>query len=143
MQAITDLTNPQPAFLQGHMVWLLRLEGLALMALSLLAYHRYSAWGLREFALLFLLPDIALLAYALGARAARLGAYAYNVTHTYFGPMLMLVYGMLTDTRWALSLGLIWLAHIGFDRALGYGLKYTQGFRYTHLGRVGGVQAMQ
>ena len=57
--------------------------------------------------------------------------------------MLMLAYGVLTDTRWALSLGLIWLAHIGFDRALGYGLKYTQGFRYTHLGRVGGVQAMQ
>ena len=43
MQAITDLTNPQPASLQGRMAWLLRLEGLALMALSLLAYNHYSA----------------------------------------------------------------------------------------------------
>jgi hypothetical protein len=36
-----------------------------------------------------------------------------------------------------LSLALIWLAHIGFDRALGYGLKYAAGFGFTHLGRIG------
>jgi hypothetical protein len=26
---------------------------------------------------------------------------------------------------------MIWLAHIGFDRALGYGLKYSSGFDVT------------
>jgi hypothetical protein len=26
---------------------------------------------------------------------------------------------------------MIWLAHIGFDRALGYGLKYSSGFGVT------------
>jgi Domain of unknown function (DUF4260) len=36
-----------------------------------------------------------------------------------------------------LATALIWLAHIGFDRALGYGLKYEVGFSFTHLGRVG------
>ena len=32
---------------------------------------------------------------------------------------------------------LIWAAHIGFDRALGYGLKYPTSFGETHLGRIG------
>ena len=36
-----------------------------------------------------------------------------------------------------LSIAMIWLAHIGFDRALGYGLKYASGFGFTHLGRIG------
>ena len=36
-----------------------------------------------------------------------------------------------------LSLAMIWLAHIGIDRALGYGLKYQTGFAFTHLGRIG------
>ena len=37
----------------------------------------------------------------------------------------------------ALALGLIWIAHIGMDRMLGYGLKYASGFGDTHLGRIG------
>jgi hypothetical protein len=36
-----------------------------------------------------------------------------------------------------LSIAMIWLTHIGFDRALGYGLKYAGGFGFTHLGRIG------
>ena len=36
-----------------------------------------------------------------------------------------------------LSISMIWLAHIGFDRTLGYGLKYSAGFGFTHLGRIG------
>ena len=32
---------------------------------------------------------------------------------------------------------LIWIAHIGLDRALGYGLKYATGFGDTHLGHIG------
>jgi hypothetical protein len=37
----------------------------------------------------------------------------------------------------ALAAGIIWCTHIGLDRALGYGLKYSTGFQYTHLGRIG------
>lgn len=37
-----------------------------------------------------------------------------------------------------LRLALIHLAHIGFDRALGYGLKYGTAFGDTHLCRIGG-----
>lgn len=36
----------------------------------------------------------------------------------------------------ARAVALIWLLHIGFDRAIGYGLKYPSSFKETHLGRV-------
>jgi hypothetical protein len=47
------------------------------------------------------------------------------------------VTGFGMNSPLTLSIAMIWLAHIGFDRALGYGLKYTTGFGYTHLGRIG------
>jgi len=37
----------------------------------------------------------------------------------------------------AVTAGIIWITHIGFDRALGYGLKYSAGFKFTHLGVIG------
>ena len=36
----------------------------------------------------------------------------------------------------SIKLGLIWLAHIGMDRAIGYGLKYPTNHKDTHLQRV-------
>ena len=45
--------------------------------------------------------------------------------------------GLVLHQRIGLGLGLIWCAHIGFDRALGYGLKSPEGFRLTHLGKIG------
>jgi hypothetical protein len=38
-----------------------------------------------------------------------------------------------------IQIALIWAAHVGIDRALGLGLKYTAGFGITHLGRIGGA----
>jgi hypothetical protein len=32
---------------------------------------------------------------------------------------------------------LAWAFHIGVDRALGYGLKFEDGFQHTHLGTIG------
>lgn len=49
--------------------------------------------------------------------------------------------GLALATPLALSIAMIWLAHIGFDRALGYGLKYSDGFGFTHLGRIGKASA--
>jgi hypothetical protein len=45
--------------------------------------------------------------------------------------------GFALESPRVLSIALIWMAHIGFDRALGYGLKYSAGFGFTHLGRIG------
>ena len=53
------------------------------------------------------------------------------------GAVACLAAGVLLPSAAWLAAGLIWCAHIGFDRALGYGLKYSQGFGCTHLGLIG------
>jgi len=111
---------------------LLRLEGLAVLAGSVFLYARYGR-GWLFFALLFLAPDVAFFAYLAGQRA---GATLYNLLHTYTGPVLLGLIAMATGNETLLAIELIWLAHIGFDRFLGYGLKTEGGFKDTHLQRV-------
>ncbi len=117
----------------GGLRALLRLEGLALFAgMTLL----YAIWGGSwwVYALLFLVPDVSFLGYLAGPRA---GAFIYNAAHSYMAPMALMTSGFGLDSPLTLSIAMIWLAHIGFDRALGYGLKYAAGFGFTHLGRIG------
>ena len=112
---------------------LLRLEGAVVLGVALAAYAQFGAgWGV--FALWLLAPDLSLLGYVAGARV---GAALYNAAHSYAGPVVLLAFGVLAATPWAVAGGLIWLTHIGLDRALGYGLKYAAGFAFTHLGRIG------
>ncbi|MEJ8811443.1 DUF4260 domain-containing protein [Variovorax ureilyticus] len=111
----------------------LRLEGLAVLLASVAAYAQLGAgWG--AFAMLFLVPDLSFLGYLAGART---GAAIYNTAHSYVGPVALLALGALADLPVTLAIGLIWCAHIGFDRMLGYGLKYASGLAATHLGRIG------
>jgi hypothetical protein len=112
---------------------LLRLEGLTLFAGMVLLYAVWGgSWLL--FALLFLAPDLSFLAYLAGSR---LGAIVYNAVHSYMAPVVLLTTGFALEWPLLLSIAMIWLAHIGMDRALGYGLKYEAGFGFTHLGRIG------
>jgi Domain of unknown function (DUF4260) len=112
---------------------LLRLEGFLLFAAMVLLYaQRGGPWWL--FLVLFLAPDLSFAAYLSGAR---IGSVAYNAVHTTAGPIALLIAGFAFDQALAISFASIWLAHIGIDRALGYGLKYSGGFGLTHLGRVG------
>jgi hypothetical protein len=109
-----------------------RLEGLVLLAGAAVLYGATGAsWWL--FALLFLAPDLSMLGYLGGPR---IGAAAYNAAHATIGPVALGLIGWVTAPG-LVPLALIWLAHIGFDRALGYGLKYASDFRDTHLGRIG------
>lgn len=125
--------NAAPGSVSGGVRTLLRLEGLAVFAVAVAAYAQFGAgWG--WFALLFLVPDVSFLAYLAGPRA---GAAAYNAMHAYVGALALLAVGVLGAMPLLLAAGLVWCAHIGFDRALGYGLKYAAGFRETHLGRLG------
>ena len=111
---------------------LLRLEGLAVAAAALVLYvHRDYGWV--ALVLLALAPDVSFLGYLAGPRV---GALAYDVVHTYVGPVALGVAGVLGDSGLAVQLALIWLAHIGADRLLGYGLKYPTAFTDTHLQRV-------
>ena len=112
---------------------LLRLEAAAVVAGAAFAYAALSGrWGL--FALLFLLPDLSMLGYAFGRRA---GAVAYNAAHSYVGPALLAAIGATLGAHALWPIACIWVAHVGFDRLLGYGLKYGSAFGDTHLGRIG------
>jgi hypothetical protein len=79
-------------------------------------------------------PDLTFLAYLLSPRA---GAIAYNTVHTTLGPLVLLAVSAWLGSAIAEHIALIWLAHLGFDRALAYGLKYPSAFGDTHLGRIG------
>ena len=83
--------------------------------------------------MLALAPDLSMVGYAAGPAV---GAAAYDVAHTYSLPVGLAAIGVLADADLAVQIGLIWTAHIGVDRAIGYGLKYRSGFEDTHLQRV-------
>jgi hypothetical protein len=134
-----DRDPPAPAMRSGassspaRVRLILRLEGTAALAAAVALYaHAGFSWPL--FALLILAPDLAMLAYLIGPRA---GAAAYNLVHTYALPLPLALAGFWFASPIVAALGLIWIAHIGMDRMLGYGLKYASGFADTHLGRIG------
>jgi Domain of unknown function (DUF4260) len=108
---------------------LLHLEGAAVLVFSLFAY-RWNDGGWIQLALIFLLPDLSMIGYV---RNVRLGAMIYNTVHTYVGPFLLACFSVGTGNRPCLLLALIWFAHIGLDRMLGFGLKYPTRFKDTHL----------
>ena len=96
---------------------------------ALVGYHLVGvSWGL--FLVLLLAPDVFMVGYLAGAR---FGARLYNLGHTYAGPLALggLAFGLGSELAGAVAL--IWTAHIGLDRALGYGLKHATGFHDTHL----------
>lgn len=84
--------------------------------------------------MLFLAPDLFMLGYLIGPRA---GSAIYNVGHVLFIPVLLFLFGLATHRQTLMAVALIWLAHIFFDRLLGYGLKYPTFFKDTHLNRTG------
>lgn len=111
---------------------LLHIEGgIVFLAACVLYQHLQGSW--LWFALLFLVPDISMLGYLAGKRA---GAIAYNFFHTYTVPISLLLALWLLGKASCIWLALIWIAHIGFDRLLGYGLKYEISFKDTHLSRL-------
>jgi Domain of unknown function (DUF4260) len=121
---------------KSSIVLLLRLEGLVVAAATAALYARYGeSWWL--FAALWLAPDLSMLGY-LGrpCRAARI----YNAFHTYLMPGLLVLLAVLLHSPGAFDVALIWANHIGVDRLLGFGLKYGNGFGWTHLGLMGAAK---
>jgi hypothetical protein len=112
---------------------LLRLEGLAVAGAAVALYvdGRYATWPLLAF---FFAPDVSFVAYAAGPR---FGAVGYNLAHTYVVPVALAAGCLLTGKAGLpVQIALIWAAHIGGDRLLGFGLKYPTAFKDTHLERV-------
>jgi hypothetical protein len=117
----------------GGVKTLLRLEGLTLFAGMTLLYAVWDgSWWI--YFILFLAPDLSFAAYLANPKA---GAVIYNTAHSYMAPVTLMTIGFALSLPLILSIAMIWMAHIGIDRALGYGLKYSAGFGFTHLGRIG------
>ena len=112
---------------------LLRLEGLALALVSIWLYASiHQSWWL--FVVLVLAPDLSMLGYL---RGPRFGAIVYNAVHTWIAPVLLFAFGWWGGAPFLLPVAFALGAHIGIDRALGYGLKLSSDFKDTHLGRIG------
>lgn len=124
---------PAVGMATGGVRWTLRAEGLAAFVAATALYAQTGrGWGL--YALLFLAPDLTFIAFAAGPRA---GAIAYDALHTTIAPLALALWAHLTGHAAVLPYALVWLAHCGFDRAAGYGLKYPTAFGDTHLGHKG------
>ncbi len=119
-------------FVVGKPRFFLRLEGAVLFLASLILFrttHQHWWWV----PALLLVPDIFMAGYA---RSTKIGALIYNIGHTYLLPALVSLYGVHSHRPLLLGIGLIWIAHIGMDRFAGYGLKYDDDFKHTHLGNL-------
>ena len=108
---------------------ILRAEGLA-YALVSAALLWQSSPSFAVVVIVLVAPDAAMVAYAAGPVV---GAVAYNLSHSTIGPLLLGGVGLFAASRITVEVALLWLAHIGVDRALGFGLKHRTGFDDTHL----------
>ena len=112
--------------------WLLHLEGACIFALTLVLYRAgHFHWWL--FALLLLTPDLFMVGYVVNPK---IGSAFYNLVHTSALPILLLGVAIVAPLPTLEPYALIWLAHIGMDRMLGFGLKYPTQFRDTHFQHV-------
>lgn len=97
----------------------------------------YVYWHFQFSLLLFLLfllaPDISMLGYLFNTR---IGTWLYNIGHSFILPAILLMISFSTESSLPLMVSIIWLAHICMDRALGYGLKYEESFKETHLQKI-------
>ncbi|MBX7269433.1 DUF4260 domain-containing protein [Micromonospora sp. Llam7] len=123
------MLNPVPAQ---------RIEAVAVAALAVVVTVAagYAWWWLLA---LFLVFDLPMLGYLHGPR---LGAFCYNLAHSYTLPALLAAVAVAAAALrdpidWLGILAIAWVFHIALDRALGYGLKTTEGFEHTHLGPIG------
>lgn len=137
MTEATHTSAPRAGAVDGVPRLLLRLEGAALALVAVLAYVRLGApWWL--FAVFILVPDLSMAGYLAGTR---IGAIVYNAFHVTLAPLVLALAGFLLPQFDVLAVALVWLCHIGIDRAFGFGLKYKVGFAFSHLGRVGRIMA--
>ena len=126
-------SQPPAGFPPAEITTLLRVEGFIVFGGAIAAYAALGGnWWL--FALLLLTPDFSMLG---ALRGPVFGARMYNAAHTYAVPAVLGTLAWLAGASWLVPFALIWVAHIGMDRAVGYGLKYPGLDHHTHLGLIG------
>jgi hypothetical protein len=113
--------------------WILRIESAAIAAVGIVAYLSLGGEPLLLIPAL-LAPDLSALGYLAGPRV---GAVTYNLIHNWATASVLALLAIGLNELWPLLAGAVVAAHVGMDRALGYGLKLPTSFRDTHLGRIG------
>ena len=117
-------------YVTGPPLKFLRVDGLVLFVLAIVVFFTTDQ-PLWIVPLLLFVPDVFMAGYA---KSSKVGALIYNFGHSYFLPGIVSASGWVMSSPLTLGVGLIWFAHVGMDRALGYGLKYDDNFKHTHLG---------
>ena len=112
---------------------ILKLEELGMFCLSIILYNMlgYSWW---LYVLLILTPDISMLGYLVNPKA---GSITYNIFHHKGIAVLIYLIGMFSFNYPLVVAGIILFGHSSMDRFLGFGLKYGDAFKHTHLGAIG------
>ena len=134
---VEDLSTSMPGMVQGSVRSWLRLEGLAAFGAGLVLFGVSGGSWLLLLPLL-LLPDVSAVGYLGGPR---MGAMTYNLAHSWAPGFAALAFGIWLAWPTMLALAAILIAHVGMDRAAGYGLKLSSSFQDTHLGRIGRAKA--
>ncbi|MCI0349886.1 MAG: DUF4260 domain-containing protein [Acidobacteriales bacterium] len=128
----TTTTLPRTATMLSLPAALLRLEGATFFFGAIALFASQGGSGLM-FVLLLFAPDLAMIGYLANPRV---GSYTYNAVHTYALPAILAALALVGQWPLGVHFALIWFAHIGMDRMMGYGLKYPTAFKDTHLQRI-------
>ena len=111
---------------------ILKLEEAAMTAAGIYLLTIYnlglSAW---LWVLLFFTPDIGMLGYLVNTKA---GAFCYNLFHHKGIAVVIAAIGFYFQQEVMTTIGILLFTHASFDRIAGYGLKYEDSFKNTHLG---------
>lgn len=112
------------------MKYILQVEHALLGLLTVYIYFGYFHYSWWLFVGAFFIPDISMLGYLINTR---IGANIYNIVHSLIAPCTLLTLAWLLNNDVIRAYSLILFTHIFMDRALGYGLKYEDSFKHTHL----------
>jgi Domain of unknown function (DUF4260) len=114
------------------MATVLKLEELGqfLFGIFLFLQLTFSWWW---FPAMLLTPDVGMVGYLLNNK---LGAITYNIMHHKGLAIVVLLLGYTLGNEILSLTGIILFSHASMDRLLGYGLKYFDHFKHTHLGNL-------
>ena len=110
---------------------ILKLEELAMAAIAIYLLTIYDL-GLPVWLwiILFFAPDIGMLGYLMNTK---IGAFTYNLFHHKGIAITIAGLGLVLNNELMIAIGILLFAHSSFDRIFGYGLKFPDNFKKTHL----------
>jgi hypothetical protein len=112
---------------------LLKLEELGQFLLAIILFNQLDyAWWV--FPACILLPDLSMIGYLANPK---IGAWLYNFFHHKFAAITILALGFWLNNSLLALTGVILFGHSAMDRTFGYGLKFNDNFKNTHLGWIG------